>query len=76
MIILISYIAALLTLIGVMLLAHHRKFGWIISAVGSLVWIAYALVTQQPALVLINAVFLNVDAVGWCKWNKLNKLNK
>ena len=60
----ISWLATLLTLTSVILLAYNRKFGWIVGGVGSVVWITYASITNQPALLVVNTVFIGVDWLG------------
>ena len=68
--ILLSWIATLLTMINVFCLAKKLKIGWVLGIVGSWLWIMYAVGTYQPALVVVNVLLFGVNVYGLIEWRK------
>lgn len=68
-----SWVAAFFTLAGVVLLARKRRVGWVVCVVGNVLWISYALATRQWPILMLDGVFLVVNALGWRAWGNGGK---
>ena len=68
MITLISWIATFFTLWGAIKAAKKSKWCWPTYTVGSILWVVYATLTMQPALIVVNLIFIVVNLYGAYKW--------
>jgi len=68
----IDYIAAILGVIGSILLARGSqsliKYSFVFYWAASSLWIIYGVSNEIYSLVLVNAIFLVVESIGAYRW--------
>jgi nicotinamide riboside transporter PnuC len=66
-----DWAACFFTLVNVWLLAEKNRYGWLFGIAGNLLWVLYAVwPTWQPPLVVLNTLFLGLNARGYYKWSE------
>ena len=70
----ISWVAALLVLIS--FLMDNMLWLRVVSLIGSLLWVSYAIPTGQTALVVLNGFLIVIHVFKIHKLLKLNAINK
>jgi len=63
-----DWLASALTLLSVLLLTRHRRFGWVVGMVGNCVWIVWGGFQDSLAVCCLNFVFLFVNWYGYLHW--------
>jgi len=58
-----------LTLVSLHMLGDHRRAGFLLGAVASVVWAVFAVQTGSTATLVANGVFLVLNLRGWAKWS-------
>jgi hypothetical protein len=56
------------TFVGVFLLAHKHRIGWIMSVFAQLVWMTYAISTQQWGFIPGILAYTTVSIHGYVYW--------
>jgi hypothetical protein len=68
----IDYVAAVLGIIGSILLArgsqHLVKYSFVFYWIASSLWIIYGVTNEIYSLVLVNVVFIVVESMGAYRW--------
>lgn len=69
-----SWIAAILELIGVLLLRYKKSTGWLVFVAGSLLW-TYVGLTSPGAhgLILVCPILILLNCSNYLKWRKDEK---
>lgn len=57
-------------LLGTLLIARHKRSGWLIAGLGDLAFILYGLLTGQ-ILFALDVVFLVIRARAYLSWGKI-----
>ena len=68
-----SWVAGLFELLGVWLIGNKNRYGFILNALGCILWIIIAIYVPQARgilLVAIPAIFINIR--NYIKWGKIN----
>lgn len=65
-----SWIAAILSIIGVFLNAKKKILCWPFWIASNVLWIVYSVATAQWALLVLWVVFLGTNIYGWREWRK------
>lgn len=68
-----SWVAAFFTLAGGLMLARKLTLGWVMLLVGNVLWITFAIATRQWPILMLDGVFLVVNADGWRRWARGGK---
>lgn len=68
-----SYLAATLTMLGLVLNARHNIACWAIWLASNAVWITYLTPKGEYALVMQNIVFVGLNIYGWRQWRQQRK---
>lgn len=72
-----SFVAGILTLVGVYLVGDKNKYGFIIALASNIVWIAYSMSTgEAPGVILECAPLTVINARNFYKWHKEEKKKK
>ena len=69
---LISYIAMLFSLSGIILNIRKNILCWFCFMISDSLWFTYSLMTGQWALTLTHTVFLITNFIGFYSWSKTN----
>lgn len=56
-------------LIGTYLLTKKLRVAWLVSGIGSMIFIISFALSGDGALVLLNTVFVILSLHGWLTWN-------
>jgi hypothetical protein len=73
---LISYIAALFSIIGVWFNIQKKPYCWFLFMASDSLWFSYSLNTHQWAITIMHTLFIGVNFYGLYKWNKKSLINK
>jgi len=65
-----DWLASIGILLGIFLIAEKRRIGFLVMAIGSLLWIAYAVITGSAAQIISNIILVIINLFGWWKWKK------
>lgn len=58
------------TLVGISLVAHKKRSGFLVGIVGGVFWGIQGTLTHQVDLVILEVVIAIVQAFSWWKWGK------
>jgi len=58
--------------IGLVLLTHKNRFGWICRLLGETLWIGIGFSLGMTSIWIWGTIFVCVDAAGWMKWKNEN----
>ncbi len=66
----LGWAASILLLFGLIEIGNHRRSGFILSAIGAVLWALQALIMEFPSssLFFINIFFTIVHLNNWKKW--------
>ncbi len=76
MIELLSWLGAITGAVGALLIATRTKVskhGWLGYLLSNVLWIAYAVVMNQQALLAMQLVFTPISALGYYRWYWLQR---
>lgn len=65
-----SYLASLITLLGVWLNARKLIWCWPVWIVGNVVWVIAYIPRHDWAVVLLDLVMVAANVAGWRQWRK------
>ena len=65
-----SFIVALLTMLGVLLLARRKHIAWSILLITNISWITIGILQPNWGIVFQNFVFIFINLYGRRKWRK------
>jgi nicotinamide riboside transporter PnuC len=71
--ILAPYVGTGLILLGVSLLTHKHKSGWILRTIGSAIWTIYSLYFINIHVAITCFIDIPLNIYGWFKWRKNEK---
>ena len=74
--VIIQWVANILTVSGVWILAKKDRSALLLLVVGNLLWMCYAISVHMWALVTINLVMTILDVRAWYKWGSESKRSK
>lgn len=63
-----SYLLTAVGVTGLLLAGSKRKLGWAIGLGAQVLWIAYALATEQYGFLISAVVYGTVYARNWWRW--------
>lgn len=63
-----SYIAMFLSIIALLLLGKHSRWGWIVQIAAACVWIIWAISILAWALLIFDAFIIGLSVKGWVQW--------
>ena len=69
-----GWVAAVLNVAGNLALTTKSSKGWIIRIVCNLFWLPYAAYTRAWALGANHLLFVVINAYGWWKWRREDRL--
>ncbi len=65
----IGWVAAVFELAGVYVIGNRSRIGFVLSAVGNVLWIVFVLLSSQSwGLLLVCPVALVLNFRGWRRW--------
>lgn len=65
-----SWLLAAVGITGIYLAGSRRTIGWTIGVAAQVLWVAYAIVTQQWGFIASALVYAAVYARNWIKWTR------
>lgn len=66
----LGWIAAVLSIIGILLNAKKNILCWPIWLVSNVMWISHFIINWDPPSLVLWFVFLGTNTFGWVQWNK------
>ena len=63
-----DWIGAVSLVVGTLLLTRKIRFGWVLQAVGSGIYLC--VFWNRWALIFLQTVFIVLDIKGWIQWRK------
>jgi len=67
----LTFIPAIFELLGVKFLGDKKKLGFIASAIGNVLWIAYVFVSDSTyGLLLVCGIAIILNIRGYIKWRR------
>lgn len=63
-----SFVLAGIGILGIWLAGRKNLWGWAVGVGAQLLWIAYAIVTQQWGFIASAVAYGSVYAINWRKW--------
>lgn len=65
-----GWLAALLNLVGLVLLGKRIAWGWLFGIAAECLWMVRAQSKGMPDLMFISAVYILVAGLNWFKWRQ------
>lgn len=65
-----SYILAVIGVAGIFFVGRKDKLGWFVLLFGEVLWIAYAIITQQYGFILSAIAYAIVYIRSYVHWSK------
>lgn len=65
-----SILLAAVGILGLLLAGSKRKVGWAVGVGAQVLWIVYALVTQQYGFILSAVAYAAVYGRNWLRWRR------
>ena len=72
----IDWLGLIFTLLGSLSVIKKRKYGFLLMLIGCLFWIGFGFQVDSIAVIITNIVFTVVNAFGYYRWNKDDKVKK
>ena len=69
----LGWVAAILNVVGNLMLTTKGTRGWIVRLVCNLTWMPYGVYTKAWALCANHMLFVGINAYGWWKWHRDEK---
>lgn len=63
-----SFVLAAVGILGLLLAGSRRKIGWALGFSAQLLWILYAVATEQYGFIISAIAYGIVYARNWAKW--------
>lgn len=76
MIVLWSFALAAVGILGIWLAGRKNLYGWAIGVGAQVLWIVYAVVTQQWGFIASAIAYGYIYGLNWYKWNKEKKISQ
>jgi nicotinamide mononucleotide transporter len=70
---LLGYIAAFVSLVGILLNARKNIWCWPVWLVSNVLWIYYSVVEGDIPSIILWSMFSGANLWGWYIWSKENK---
>lgn len=67
----ISWLAAVIGIIGVFLVARHKWYGWILATLGSALWVIVGYNSHDHGLVFSALFFVLINSYGLYNYYKV-----
>lgn len=67
----VGWIAAAISILGIVLNAKHNKLCWPVWIVSSLIWVCLAFVICDWPQVVLWSAFVVANFYGWKSWNRV-----
>lgn len=68
-----SFVLAVIGIFGIYLAGRKSKWGWAVGLFAQLLWIAFAVVTEQYGFILSALAYGYVYGINFYKWQKEHK---
>ena len=65
-----SYLLAIIGISGIYLAGKNNKYGWALGIFAQLLWIIFAIATNQYGFILSALAYGYVYSLNFYKWNK------
>ncbi len=72
----IGWIGNIFLLVGVYYIGNKQKVGFLLTAFGEIIWIAYSVTISLWSLVAACVLFFGMSLRNWYKWYRDEKLEK
>jgi len=64
----IPWIGNILIVIGLWQVGNKKRYAFILSIAGELLWVGYALQKNLNSLTVICLIFATIASINWFKW--------
>ena len=71
-----SYVLAAIGIFGIWLAGRKNLYGWAVGVAAQVLWIAYAIVTQQWGFIFSALAYALVYGNNWRKWHLERKRDR
>ena len=65
-----SYVLTVIGITGIYLAGRRNLYGWVVGLSAQVLWIAYAVATEQWGFIVSAFAYGSVYANNWRKWAK------
>jgi len=65
-----SFVLAGIGILGIWLAGRKNLWGWAVGVGAQVLWIVYAVVTQQWGFIASAVAYASVYGLNWAKWRK------
>lgn len=63
-----SYLLAAVGILGIYLAGRRNIWGWVVGFAAQILWIVYALATNQPGFIVSAIAYATVYGRNWHRW--------
>lgn len=60
------------TLSGMLFVAWHKRFGFVLGIIGGVLWCTQARLTNQYDLITVEVMVVLTNAFSWWNWGRAN----